>query len=115
MRKCFQYLALVFLLLPSLQARINVSFLNGNFTVGPYRTTKFSELIVSSNATVLTRNEDPCIKNSIETEISGHVVFAFLLETTTCYPDQAYENLERLGAVAVVNVGERPAGCNMYA
>eukprot|EP00924_Labyrinthula_sp_SR-Ha-C_P002974 snap_masked-scaffold_13-processed-gene-11.37-mRNA-1 protein AED:1.00 eAED:1.00 QI:0/0/0/0/1/1/4/0/474 len=104
------------------KAEITVTFLAENTSAGPYRTTRFSELIgtfpstcsISSRGIAIPKKEDPCKRNLIETDVTGLVVFAFFLETRSCYPEQAYENLEQLGAVAVVNVGKRPAGSNMY-
>eukprot|EP00924_Labyrinthula_sp_SR-Ha-C_P002670 snap_masked-scaffold_13-processed-gene-3.24-mRNA-1 protein AED:1.00 eAED:1.00 QI:0/0/0/0/1/1/2/0/260 len=116
-------LPLLMYFLWSVQAEIIVTFLNEDNARGPYRTTRFSELIgtfssdcvISTNATFLGSSEDPCKRSSIITDLTGLVVFAFSLESQSCYPEKAYENLESLGAAAVVNVGRRPAGSNMYA
>eukprot|EP00924_Labyrinthula_sp_SR-Ha-C_P002879 snap_masked-scaffold_13-processed-gene-9.46-mRNA-1 protein AED:1.00 eAED:1.00 QI:0/0/0/0/1/1/2/0/494 len=105
-----------------IHGEITVTFPTENATLGPYRTTRFSELIgtfssecvLSTSAIILGRNEDPCKRSSIKTDLTGLIVFTDSIETLHCYPERSYKNLEHLGAVAVVNTGKRPAGSNMY-
>eukprot|EP00924_Labyrinthula_sp_SR-Ha-C_P012899 snap_masked-scaffold_12-processed-gene-2.21-mRNA-1 protein AED:1.00 eAED:1.00 QI:0/0/0/0/1/1/2/0/529 len=89
--------------------------ITGNFT---FITTRYSNFIgdfdencsITAPMVRLEQNENLCDLDSIEANISGHVLIIFSLLEYGCYEEIAYENAMELGAIALIDSVFIPPG-----
>eukprot|EP00924_Labyrinthula_sp_SR-Ha-C_P015532 snap_masked-scaffold_4-processed-gene-2.18-mRNA-1 protein AED:1.00 eAED:1.00 QI:0/0/0/0/1/1/2/0/559 len=118
---CF-FKLLLFSNLHLLNAEVSVTFVDIQQTLGPFNTPRFSENIaefsgscqIEAPGSVLLPNENPCVRKSIQRDLSGQVILVGFLQEFGCFEETAFENLEDLGVIAVINTGARPGGISMY-
>eukprot|EP00924_Labyrinthula_sp_SR-Ha-C_P015533 snap_masked-scaffold_4-processed-gene-2.19-mRNA-1 protein AED:1.00 eAED:1.00 QI:0/0/0/0/1/1/4/0/537 len=105
-----------------IRAELFVTFDAIQQTLGPFNTPRFSENIakfsgecqIEAPGTVLLPTENPCISRTIQRDISGQVILVAFIQEFGCFEETVFQNLEELGAIAVVNTGARPGGISMY-
>eukprot|EP00924_Labyrinthula_sp_SR-Ha-C_P002207 snap_masked-scaffold_19-processed-gene-3.38-mRNA-1 protein AED:1.00 eAED:1.00 QI:0/0/0/0/1/1/2/0/557 len=103
-------------------SEILVTFTEIEQTIGPFPTTRFSELIgdfsgtcqIDAQATLLFPTENPCKTSTFERNLTDLVVITTNLQSFGCFEEESYNNLENLGAVAILNSDPRPAGLSMF-
>eukprot|EP00924_Labyrinthula_sp_SR-Ha-C_P002206 snap_masked-scaffold_19-processed-gene-3.42-mRNA-1 protein AED:1.00 eAED:1.00 QI:0/0/0/0/1/1/2/0/562 len=103
-------------------SEVFVTFTEIGQTIGPFPTTRFSELMgdfsatceIEAQATLLFPTENPCDSSSFERNLTGLIIIPTFLQSFGCFEEEAYTNLEDLGAIAILNSEPRPAGLPMF-
>eukprot|EP00924_Labyrinthula_sp_SR-Ha-C_P002231 snap_masked-scaffold_19-processed-gene-4.2-mRNA-1 protein AED:1.00 eAED:1.00 QI:0/0/0/0/1/1/2/0/524 len=103
-------------------SEVIITFSETGETVGPFPTTRFSELMgnfsstcqIEAQATLLLQSENPCKTSTFERDLTNLVIVTTDLQSFGCFEEVSYTNLENLGVLAILNSDPRPAGLPMY-
>eukprot|EP00924_Labyrinthula_sp_SR-Ha-C_P002208 snap_masked-scaffold_19-processed-gene-3.41-mRNA-1 protein AED:1.00 eAED:1.00 QI:0/0/0/0/1/1/2/0/272 len=116
------YFILYIRLLILAKSEIFVNFYDTAETLGPFPTTRFSELMgnfsssceINAQASLLLATENPCKSSTFQRNFTDFVVITSDLQDYGCFEEVSYKNLENLGAIAILNSDPRPAGLPMF-